>query len=72
MSINEARKGNVCALTENILISVLTGLTVAFSAVKEDATFDSINWLFVISLAIPAFAGSMINGLRQIQKEPNN
>ena len=72
MSVTEAKKGNVCALTENVLISVLTGLSVAFTAIDQDASLQTINWLYIIALSIPAFAGSMINGLRQIQKEPNN
>lgn len=55
---------------ENLIISLCTGLATASTLVTQLDTSASRDWVVIIAAFISAFAGSLINGLRQLQKEP--
>lgn len=57
-------------LIENLIISLCTGLVTASALVTAVDTSQSRDWVVVGAAFISAFAGSLINGLRQLQKEP--
>lgn len=53
---------------ENLIISLCTGLVTASTLVVQPTT--SRDWIAIMATFIAAFAGSLVNGLRQLQKEP--
>lgn len=56
-------------LFENILISFVTGLMASASLIQT-STGTERDWIVIGSAGIIAFGGSLINGLRQLQKTP--
>ncbi len=57
-------------LIENLIISILTGLMAGASLLQSGTPGAARDWVVIGSAALIAFGGSLINGLRQLQKEP--
>lgn len=53
---------------ENIIISLCTGLISGGTLLLQTQTER--DWIAVATTFIIGFAGSLINGMRQLQKEP--
>lgn len=60
---------------ENVLISLMTGLLSGANAMQSVLTSQPITTQDLLSVGIGftiGFAGTMINGMRQLQKTPPN
>lgn len=55
-------------LVENLIISVMTGLMAGAALIQSGNTER--DWVVIGAASVIAFGGSLINGLRQLQKEP--
>lgn len=56
-------------LIENLIISVVTGL-MASASLLQSSNGSERDWIVIGSAGVIAFGGSLVNGLRQLQKEP--
>lgn len=56
-------------IVENLIISIVTGL-MASASLLQSGNGSERDWLVIGSAGMIAFGGSLINGLRQLQKEP--
>lgn len=57
-------------LVENLIISLATAAVAVSAAIQQVGPGGGRDWVIICSVGVSAFAGSLINGLRQLQKEP--